>query len=181
MAGEKWNQNHCHVGSLLLLNMALVCLRVKLGTSHLVFTCLHGFGWSFLTSHLLFASLPWPLIRWCQMLPNSLSCRLYVQENLTSASTNLPLILIWLRFTKTLCSSVSCRWCGKNYGPPLIKVTSCRLQLIIQEDALETPFWYLRAYMPQWQVLRIRREVFIIGLWSSDSAGVWRQLIVHMS
>ena len=31
--------------------------------------------------------------------------------------------------------------------------------------------------MPQWQVLRIRREVFIIGLRSSDSAGVRRQLI----
>ena len=31
--------------------------------------------------------------------------------------------------------------------------------------------------MPQWQVRRIRREVFIIGLRSSDSAGVRRQLI----
>ena len=31
--------------------------------------------------------------------------------------------------------------------------------------------------MPQWQVLRIQREVFIIGLQSSDSAGVRRQLI----
>ena len=31
--------------------------------------------------------------------------------------------------------------------------------------------------MPQWQVLRIRREVFVIGLRSSDSTGVRRQLI----
>ena len=31
--------------------------------------------------------------------------------------------------------------------------------------------------MPQWQVLRIRREVFIIGLQSSDSTGVRRQII----
>ena len=37
--------------------------------------------------------------------------------------------------------------------------------------------WYLGACMPQWQVRRIRREVFIIGLRLSDSAGVRRQLI----
>ena len=30
--------------------------------------------------------------------------------------------------------------------------------------------------MPQWQVLHVRREVFIIGLLSSDSTGVQRQL-----
>jgi len=59
----------------------------------------------------------------------------------------------------------------------MIKVTSCRLQLIIQEADLETPFWCLGACMPQWQVLRVRREVFIIGLRSNDSAGVRRQLI----
>ena len=41
---------------------------------------------------------------------------------------------------QTLCSSVSCRWCGNHYGPPSIKVTSCRLQLIIQEVGLETPY-----------------------------------------
>jgi len=38
-------------------------------------------------------------------------------------------------------------------------------------------WWYLGACMPQWQVRRIRREVFIIGLRSNDSAGVRRQLI----
>ena len=111
------------------------------GWGHLIsfFTCLRGFGWSLLTSHLLFASSSWPLIFWCQILPNPLSCRQYVQEKLTSTNSNLPLILIWSCFTKTLCSSVSCRWCGKHYGPPSIKVTSCRLQLIIQEADLETP------------------------------------------
>ena len=31
--------------------------------------------------------------------------------------------------------------------------------------------------MPQWQVRRIQREVFIIGLRLSDSTGVRRQLI----
>ena len=44
---------------------------------------------------------------------------------------------------KTLCSTVSCRWCGNHYGPPSIKVTSCRHQLIIQEVGLETPYGIL--------------------------------------
>ena len=38
----------------------------------------------------------------------------------------------------------------------LQQITSRWLQLIIQEDDLETPFQYLRAYMPQWKVLHIR-------------------------
>ena len=32
----KWNHNYCRVGSMSLLNMALVCIRVWVGTSHLV-------------------------------------------------------------------------------------------------------------------------------------------------
>ena len=35
--GGKWYQHHCHVSSMSLLNMALVCICVGLGTSHLVF------------------------------------------------------------------------------------------------------------------------------------------------
>ena len=34
--GGKWNQYHICVGSISLLNMALICIRVELGTSHLV-------------------------------------------------------------------------------------------------------------------------------------------------
>jgi len=40
----KWNYNHHRVGSMSLLNMALVCFRVWVGTFHLTFTGLHGFG-----------------------------------------------------------------------------------------------------------------------------------------
>ena len=149
------------------------------GWGHLISfsTCLHGFGWSLLTSHMLFASSSWPGIFWCQILPNPLSCRRYVQDKLTSTNINLPLILIWSWFTKTLCFFVSYRWCGKHYGPPSIKVTYFWLQLIIHEVDLETPFRYLWAYMTQWQVLHVRHEVLIIGLWSSDSMGVRCQLI----
>ena len=35
--GEKSNQHHCRVSSMSLLDMALVYIRVRLGTSHLVF------------------------------------------------------------------------------------------------------------------------------------------------
>jgi hypothetical protein len=52
-----------------------------------------------------------------------------------------------------------------------------RLQLIIREGDLETPFRCLGACMPQWQVLRVRRKVYIIGLRSNDSVGVRHQLI----
>ena len=34
--GEKCNQNHCRVGSMSLLNMELVCIRVGLGTYYLI-------------------------------------------------------------------------------------------------------------------------------------------------
>jgi len=33
----KWNFNHCRVGNMSLLNVAFVCIRVWVGTSHLVF------------------------------------------------------------------------------------------------------------------------------------------------
>ena len=160
-----------------LLNMALFCFRVQGGdiSSHIF----HLLPWTwvpYLTSHPLIASSSWPLIHWCQILPIPLMCRWYVQEKLASAKKQPP-----SDSSHNLDSqhylSVSCRWCGKHYGPPSIKVTSCRLQLIIQEVDLETPFRCLGACMPQWQVLRVRREVFIIGLRSNDSTGVRLQLI----
>ena len=36
--GEKWNHNNRRVGNMSLLNMALVCIRVWVGTSHLIFS-----------------------------------------------------------------------------------------------------------------------------------------------
>ena len=100
--GEKWNQHHCRVGSMSLLNMALVCIHVGLGTYHLVFHLPPWVWVILLTSHLLFSSSSWPLIFWCQILPNPLSCRHYVQEKLTSANINLPLILCWSWFVNII-------------------------------------------------------------------------------
>ena len=150
-------------------------------------------GWGHLISLLHFSSmgldnLVWPLIcslpchhdlwsvdvKYCQVHCRAVVCSREVGLCKFQPSSVSHMILI---HNKTLCSSVSCRWCGNHYGPPSIKVTSCRLQLIIWEADLETPFRYLGSCMPQWQFLRVRREVFIIGLRSSDSAGVRRQLI----
>ena len=47
---EKWNQYHFCVSSMSLLNMALVCIRVGLGTSHLVFR-LPPWVWVILFDH----------------------------------------------------------------------------------------------------------------------------------
>lgn len=146
--------------------------RVWVGSSHLVFTSLRGFGLSYLTSHLLIALSPWPLLIWCQILPNPPSCRQYVQEKLTSALVQPSLTSHTNHFF-----SASRRWCGKHHGPPSIKVLSRRLQLIIRERDLETPFRCLGACMPQWQVLRVRRKVCIIDLRSNDSVSVRHQLI----
>ena len=128
-------------------------------------TCLHSCRVGDISSHFSLASVGlgnpfWPVIcslprhydlwsfdvKYCQVH----CCAVHMfKRSWPLQSTNLPLILIRSWFTKTLCSSVLHWWCGKHYGPPLIKVTSCRLQLIIQEADLETPFWCLGACMPQ--------------------------------
>ena len=103
---QKWwgkmEPNCSRVGSMSLLNMALVCIRVGLGTSHLVIY-LPPWVWIIsLNTHLFFATSPWPKIVWCQILPNPMSCRRYVQEKLASAVFNLPLILYWSWFANIM-------------------------------------------------------------------------------
>ena len=168
---------HGRVASMLLLNMVLVCIRVGLGMSHLIL-CLPPWVW--VISFDLSSTLCLVIMTSDILMSNTAKstvvpsiCSREVDLCRFQPSSDSHLIVIHNK----LCSFVSHRWCGKHYGPPSIKVNSCRLQFIIWEADLETPFWYLGACMPQWQVLRIRREVFIIGLWSSDSTSVWHQLI----
>ena len=100
-----------------LLNMALVCIRVGLGTSHFVIFASMGLG-----------NLFWPLIcslphhhdlrsldvKYCQI-----QCRITVVFK-----RSFPLHLstsLWFSVdpnSLSSFSSISCRWCGKNYGPP---------------------------------------------------------------
>ena len=92
---------------------------------------------------------------------------------------NLPLILCWSYFTTIMFLCLVSMMC-ETLWPTFYQVTSCRLQLIIQEFYRETPFWYLGACMPQWQVFHIRCKVHIIGLRSNDSMDVRRQIIFHI-
>ena len=98
MVGEKWNQNRCRVGSMSLLNMALVCIRVGLGTSHLII-CLPPWVWvisfdlSSALCHVTMTSDP--------LMSNTAKLTVvlpYVQEKLTSTkfqpSSDSHLILI---------------------------------------------------------------------------------------
>ena len=83
----------------------------------------------------------------------------------------------WFTIIMFLCL-VSMMW--ETLWPTFNQVTSFRLQLFIQEVDPKTPFRYPGACMPQWQVIRIRQQVHIIGLWLSDSASVWRHITVHI-
>jgi len=90
----KWNGNRSRVGSMSLLNMALLCLVS--GWDHLIlfFASLRGFGLSYfdLSSARCLVSMTSAHLM-SKILPHPLSCRRYVQEKLTSAlqSYNLPL------------------------------------------------------------------------------------------
>ena len=151
-----------------LLNMALVCIILGLGTSHLVI-CFPPWVWvisfdnSSVLRHITMTSDPLMSKTTKSSVVPPICSR---EVGLCSFQPPSDSLLVLIH--KALCPSVSYRWCGKHYAPPSIKVTSYRLQIIIQEADLETPFWYLGACMPQWQVLRVRHEVFIIGLRSSD-------------
>ena len=141
MVGEKWNHRRC--------------CRQYVALEH--GTCLHSCRVGDISSR-FFALPPWVWI-----IPFDLSSAhglvTMTSDPLmsnTAKSTVVPSICsrevglckyqpssvshMVLIHNKTLCSSVSCRWCGNHYGPPSIKVTSCRLQLIIQEVGLETPY-----------------------------------------
>ena len=135
--GEKWNQYHSCVGSMLLLNMALVCIRVRLGTTHLV---------------IWLPSWVWVISFDCSYVLCHVTMTL---DPLMSNTAKSSAVLLICSREVGLCnfqppSDSLLILIHKHYGPPLIKVTSYRLQPIIQEVDLETPFRYLGACMPQW-------------------------------
>ena len=96
--GGKWNQYHCRVGSMSLLNMALVCIRVGLGTSHLV---LHLPPWVWIIPFDLSSARCLVTMTSDLLMSNTTKSTivpLYVQEKLTSAkyqpSSDYHMILI---------------------------------------------------------------------------------------
>ena len=129
-----------------LLNMALVCIRVGLGTSHLVI-CLPPWVWvisfdrSLALCHIIMTSDP--------LMSNLVSCRRYVQENLASTVFNLPLILCrsWIKKIMSLCL-MSMMW--KKLWPTFDQghflSTSAHYPGSWSRDSLQVP-WSLHASM----------------------------------
>ena len=134
------------IGSMSLLNMALFAFVSGWGHLISLHFCLHGFGLSYLANHLLIVLSLWPLIIWPPNTTKSVIVPPICSREVDLCKYNPPLIF----HAKTnLSLPVSHRWCGKHYGPPSIKITSCRLQLIIQEwprDSLQV-HWSLHASM----------------------------------
>ena len=109
--------------------------------------CLHGFGKSVCLSfdyqfchHNLWSYLS-------RMLPNSRVVSPICSRENPSAVCTFPDPLFQSWFTLIWPSL----FCVDDVGfimTLLRRITSCRLQLIIWEVDLKTPFWYLRACMP---------------------------------
>ena len=122
------------------------------GWGHLISfsTCLHGFGWSLFTSHLLFSLSSWPLIFWCQILPNPLSCHRYVQEKLTSTkfqpSSNSHLILIHENIMFLCLTSMTWETLWPTFDQAHFLSTSAHYPGSWSRDSLLVP-WSLHASM----------------------------------
>ena len=141
MVGEKWNYCRCH--------------RQYVALEH--GTCLHSCRVGDISSR-CFTLLPWVWVISFDL--SSVHCLVTMTFDPLMSNTAKSIVVSFicsrevglckyqpssvshmvLIHNKTLCSSVSCRWCGNHYGPPSIMVTSYRLQLIIQEVGLETPY-----------------------------------------
>ena len=135
--GGKWNQTL--VGSMSLLNMALVCIRVGLGTFHFII-CLPSWVWviSFDDSSSL-----------CHVTMTSNP----LMSNTAKSSVVLPICsreLFPLQFSTSFWfsvgpdslssySSVSYRWCGKHLQPGYFLSTSAHSPGSWSRDSLLVP------------------------------------------
>ena len=154
--GEKWNQYRRRVGSMSLLNMTLVCIRVSLGKSHLVFwfppwVWVISFDHSSALCHEIMTSDP----LMSNTAKSSVVSLIYSREIFLCSFQPPSYFLLVLIHKYHIPCLVSMMW--ETLWPSFDQVTSCRLQLIIWEVDLETLFRYLGVCMLQWQVLFIRR------------------------
>ena len=127
------------VGSMSLLNMALVCIHVGLGTSHfIIFSCM---GLGNLLWLLIFSLARHHNLRSFDVKHFQIKCRAtdMFKRSLPLQFFNLPLILCWSWFTNIIFLYLVSMMC-ETLWPSFDQVTSYRLQLIIQEVDLETPF-----------------------------------------
>jgi len=152
-SGEKWKWNFSCIDSMLLLNMALICFSCcfwYILTQSLV---LSGLGYPFFLSYDYSTLSSWPLVLcWAKCYHTSESCPRYVQ------------VKSYRQFLLPIHCLTFCHSAGSYSFIPLYSlfrvddegiimdllrwVISYRLQFIIQENNLETPFQYLRDWMP---------------------------------
>ncbi len=135
------------VGSMSLLNMALSAFVSGWGHRISFQICLHGFGLSILTIHLLLVLSSWPLIVWHQILPNPLLCHRYVQEKLTSAEYSTSLWYLTQNMIFLLCL-VSMMWetLWPTFDQDHFLSTSAHYPGRWPRDSLQVP-WSLHASM----------------------------------
>jgi len=121
------------------------------GWEHLIsfFTGFRGFGWSRFDVSSTYCLVTMTLIPWCQILPNPLSCRWYVQEKLTSAKLKTSLCYLaqsWF-ITYSLCL-VSMMWetLWPTFDQGHFLSTSAHYPGSWSRDSLPVP-WNLHASM----------------------------------
>ena len=144
--GGKWNQ--IIVSSMSLLNMALVSIRVGLGTSHFII-CLPPWVWVISFDHssaLCHVTMTSDPLMSNTAKSNVVSLICSREVFLCSLRPPFDSLLVLIHKNITFLYLMLMMW--ETLWPSFDEVSSCRLQLIIQESDLETPFKYLGACMP---------------------------------
>ena len=174
MVGEIW-KSISRVGNS-LLNMTSF-LRVELGYPPLY----HWPSWVLAIHFFLASDLCYVAMTTDPMDPKSakLLVVLSICWRVVLLQLHLPLILCIIQNHFASLCLMSMMW--DTLCPSFDTVSSCRLQLIIREVDPETPFQYLRACMPWWQVLHTQWQVHVIGFRLSDFTGVRLQFLYSHS
>ena len=146
MVGGKWNHHRFRVGSMSLLNMALVCIRVGLGTSHLIVN-LPLWVWVIpfdLSSALCFVTMTSDLLMSNTAKSSVVSLICSREVCLCVFQPSFDSLLVLIHKHHILLSRVD------DVGNIMAHLRS---ELLVDfsslsESDLEAPFWYLGACMP---------------------------------
>ena len=149
MVGGKWNQYHRRVDSMSLLNMALFCIRVRLGTSHLIIWLP---PWVWVIPFDLSSALCLIIMTSDLLISNTAKSTVMppiCSREVDLCSFNLPLILIWSWFTNIifLClASMMWEKLWPTFDQGHFLVTSTHYPGRWSRDSLFVP-WSLHASM----------------------------------
>ena len=174
MMGKIWNSSlaasHSWTSTLLLL--------VGLGHPYIVIWPSAGLGCHLASFHMIHSVSIEPLILWYLNAATLWSrvADMFKSIILLQFTSLPPPLILWFAIYRLFL--ISCRWWGKHYGPPMMgRLLSTSAHY--PGDWSRDPLWYLRACIPQWQVLRTWQLTFIIGHRLGDSMSVRLQPILH--